>query len=440
MNTELLSPELQLNNMLEQINAQLPDNKAQKVSEIMNTVLGGTMLLRHIGFGNAVSKLGSKISDTVSNLTSGEGTLPERLISNLVPESLQPAARTILSAAQNPEAAVNELVQQGQQVVTEAAQQGQRVVQQAQQAVTDAAQQGQEAVNNVVQQGQQAVTDAAQQGQRVVQQAQQAVSEGEQAVSEVAEQAPGFLDRLVSGIRNLGSRARQTLNDDPFDLDNPALNLDAPLMADFSNPFSEGPLNIDMASRRGLFRLAPESGESDSGQNLGNVFNDAMRNTDTLPDLPIFDGMRTVPQASQLQQQQASANRAFDTRPETEQQPPASEQPAPEQPAPERPAPEQPTPNTQESEQATGEENLAPTINTTEEAGEATEGLVSRATAAVSRTAATGEELAAGASDLELGPIFEGAALLGSIIPQLVSAFEKPEEITPSFVGEQSGL
>lgn len=403
MNTELLSPELQLNNMLEQINAQLPNNKAQKVSEIMNTVLGGAMLLRHIGFGNAVSKLGSKISDTVSNLTSGEGSLPERVITNLVPEGLQPAARTLLSAAQNPEAALNQLVQQGQQ------------------AATDALQQGQQAATDVMQQGQQAATDALQQGQQAVSNAtQQAVSEGEEAVSDVAEQGTGFLDRMVSGIRNLGSRARQTLNEDPYDLDNPAMNSDAPFMVD---PFSEGPLNINMASRRGLFRLAPESGESDSGQNLGNVFNDAMRNTDNLPDLPVFDGMRTVPQSSELQQEQADANREFDSRPEAEQ--PSSEQPAPEQPSPE--------------EQATGEEDLSPTVNEATQAGEATEE-VSQTTSAVSRGAVVGEELAAGSSDIELGPIFEGAALLGSIIPQLISAFEKPEQITPSFVGEQEGL
>jgi hypothetical protein len=386
--------------MLEQINAQLPNNKAQKVSEIMNTVLGGTMFLRHIGFGNAVSKLGSKISD----LASGEGSLPERVITNLVPESFQPAARTLLSVVQNPEDAVNQLVEQGQQTVSD-----------------------------VVQQGQQVATASLQRGE-------QAISQGEEAASEISQQGTGFLDRIVTGIRNLGSRARQATNEDLFDLDNPSVNIDAPQMLD---AFTEGPLNINMASRRGLFRLAPESGESDSGQNLGNVFNDAMRNTDTMPDLPVFDGMRTVPQASQLQEEQQAANREFDTRPEAEQpapEQPAPEQPAPEQPAPEQPAPEQPAPDTQENEQATGEEDLAPTVNETAEAGEATVE-ATQATSAVSRTAAAGEEIAAlGGSDIELGPIFEGALLLGSVIPQLISAFEKPEEITPSFVGEQMGL
>ena len=244
------------------------------------------------------------------------------------------------------------------------------------------------------------------------------------------EQAPGFLDRMVSGLRDLGGRVSNTFRarapaqvDDPYDLDDPAMNLR------MDDPFSEGPLNIDLASRRGLFRLAPEVGEQDSGQNIGNAFSQA-RAQGELPDLPIFDGMREVPQSSTIQEQQAAANRAFTSdEPAAQQEPPAAQQ--------------EQEPATQETEQISGEESIPATVS--EEGGIVSEVApeVAAATGGTSVIAPTiakvSGEVAEGGG-FEFGPLLEGAAILGAVVPQLVSLFEKPESITASYVGDQIGL
>jgi hypothetical protein len=416
MNTEMLSPELQLNNMLEQINAQLPNNKAQKVSEIMNSVLGGEMLLRHVGFYKALGGLGDKIKKTVSDITSGESSVGESIINNIVPDALQPVVRGASTA----------LTGGGTQAL--------------EQAVSDVLP---EAVQPVVSGAATALTGGGTQSLETLASntINPIVERTTEPLIEASEQAPGFLDRVVSGFRDLGGRISGVLPNRTNIIDDPApsrdINLDDPSMnLTMDDPFSEGPLNIDFASRRGLYRFAPESGESDSGQNIGNAF---MRGREDLPDLPVFDGMREVPQSSSIQEQQAAANREFNSdepaSPPT-QQPPVTEQQTP-------PTSEQ-TPATQETGAVSAEENIPATI------AEEGEGIVAAAvpevaaatTGAISSTASTLAKVAPEieTGGFELGPLFEGAAILGAVVPQLISLFEKPETTIQSYVGEQIGL
>lgn len=458
MNTEMLSPELQLNNMLEQINAQLPNNKAQKVSEIMNSVLGGEMLLRHVGFYKALGGLGDKIKQTYNDISSGESGVVDSVINNVVPESLQPLARGAATALQGGGTAELEaaartaaapLVQAAGDAVPEALQPAARGLVTALQgggtAELEAA--ARTAAAPLVQSAGGAVPEALQPAARAAATAltgggtQELESVAREAINPIVErsvapliqeveQAPGFLDRMVSGLRDLGGRVSNTFRarapaqvDDPYDLDDPAMNLR------MDDPFSEGPLNIDLASRRGLFRLAPEVGEQDSGQNIGNAFSQA-RAQGELPDLPIFDGMREVPQSSTIQEQQAAANRAFTSdEPAAQQEPPAAQQ--------------EQEPATQETEQISGEESIPATVS--EEGGIVSEVApeVAAATGGTSVIAPTiakvSGEVAEGGG-FEFGPLLEGAAILGAVVPQLVSLFEKPESITASYVGDQIGL
>ena len=248
----------------------------------------------------------------------------------------------------------------------------------------------------------------------------------------------------------------------PRGLDDPApsrdINLDDPMQnLTMDDPFSEGGPAIDMASRRGLFRLAPEIGQSDSGQNIGNAFSQAQASGE-LPNLPVFDGMREVPQSSAIQEQQAEANRAFnsDELPDvpTEERPPVPETPAEQPPAPEQeqpPAPEQeqPAPPAQEppASQETGavsaEEDIPATIAPEDDIANIAlpelESLAGGTVPAIAPTVATiAPEIAE--TSFELGPLVEGAAILGAVVPQLISLFEKPEAITESYVGDQIGL
>jgi hypothetical protein len=524
MNTEMLSPELQLNNMLEQINAQLPNNKAQKVSEIMNSVLGGEMLLRHVGFYKALGGLGDKISKTYNDITSGESGVVDAITNNIVPEGLQPlvrgattalrgggtaeleaAARTVaepLVQSVVPEAlqpiargaataltgggtaeleaaartAATPLVQAAGDAIPEALQPVARgaataltgggtaeleaaartaatpLVQAAGDAIPEALQPVARGAATALTGGgtaelEQAVAPVV---ERTVAPAAQAVQRTIQPIAEeIEEQTPGLLDRFVTGVRNLGGRISSAVTG-PRGLDDPApsrdINLDDPtLNLTMGDPFSEGGPAIDMASRRGLFRLAPEVGQADSGQNIGNAFSQA-RATGELPNLPVFDGMREVPQSSAIQEQQAAANRAFnsDELPDvpTEQPPTQERPPAPEEP--ETPPVEQPTPATQDTQAASGEENIPATVAPEVEDDIANilpdlPDLAGGTAPAIAPTIAkVGGEIAE--TGFELGPLFEGAAILGAVVPQLVSLFEKPEAITQSYVGEQIGL
>lgn len=432
MNTELLSPELQLNNMLEQINAQLPNNKAQKVSEIMNSVLGGEMLLRHVGFYKALSGLGDKIKQTYNDISSGDSSVIDSVINNVVPESLQPLARGTVTALQG--GGTDALQDVAANVLPDALQPSARGAVTALTGGGTAELQASaapliQAVGDVVPDSLQPATQGA-----ITALQGGGTEDLETAASGVLEQAPGFLDRIVSGFRGLGGRISGVLPNRTNIIDDPApsrdINLDDPSMnLTMDDPFSEGPLNIDFASRRGLYRFAPESGESDSGQNIGNAF---MRGREDLPDLPVFDGMREVPQSSTIQEQQAAANRAFNS---DEPASPPTQQP---------PVTEQQIPATQETGAVSAEENLPATV--------AEEGEGIAAVAAPEVAAATGGTISTAASTLakvapeieaggfEFGPLVEGAAILGSVVPQLVSLFEKPEQITASYVGDQIGL
>ncbi len=551
MNTEMLSPELQLNNMLEQINAQLPNNKAQKVSEIMNSVLGGEMLLRHVGFYKALGGLGDKISKTYNDITSGESSVTESVINNIVPESLQPLARGVASAVSGegtqaltqavtqalPEsvqplargvasAVSGEGTQALEQAVTQALPESVQPLAQGvasaisgegtqalEQAVTQAlpesvqplaqgvasaiSGEGTQALEQAVTQAlpesvqplargvasavsgegtaeleqavapavEQAVAPVAQAVQRTVAPVTQAVQRTIQPIAEeIEEQGPGLLDRFVTGVRNLGGRISSAVRG-PRGLDDPApsrdINLDDPMQnLTMDDPFSEGPV-IDMASRRGLFRVAPEVGQADSGQNIGNAFSQA-RATGELPNLPVFDGMREVPQSSAIQEQQASANRAFNSDelpdvpaeerpqvPETPaEQPPAPETPAEQPPAPETPAeqpapPAQAPPATQETGAVSAEEDIPATIAPEDDiANIALPELETLAGGTIPSIAPTVAKIAPEIAEtgFELGPLVEGVAIVGSIVPQLISLFEKPEAITESYVGDQIGL
>jgi hypothetical protein len=222
-----------------------------------------------------------------------------------------------------------------------------------------------------------------------------------------------------------------------------------------NDPFSDGPLEIDLSSRRGLYRFAPEIGAQDSGQNISNAFSQARAQGD-LPDLPIFDGMREVPQSSQIQEQQAAANRSFtsDEPPiPAEQLPPVPEEqlpPVPEEqlpPVPEEQLPpvEQLTPATQQTGAPSAEVDLPAVVPETEEAiATPLVQAVASSTPAVSGSAVA-STVAKVSGDVaetgfEFGPLVEGAAILGAVVPQLVSLFEKPEAITASYVGDQIGL
>lgn len=442
MNTEMLSPELQLNNMLEQINAQLPNNKAQKVSEIMNSVLGGEMLLRHVGFYKALGGLGDKIKQTYNDVTSGESGVVDAITNNIVPDALRPLAQGIVSAARGEgtealQQAVTEVLPESIQPAASGAMTaltgggtaeleaaaravGAPLVQAAGGVVPEALQPTMRAAATALTGG------GTQELETVARGAINPIVEQTAApLIQATEEAPGFLDRMALGLRNLGGRVfgGQATLDDPapsrdINLDDPSLNLR------MDDPFSEGPLNIDMSSRRGLFRVAPELGEADSGQNIGNAFSRAMA-TGELPDLPIFDGMREVPQSSSIQEQQAAANRAF-----------TSDEPV-------APAPEQAPPATQETGALSAEENIPATI------AQEGEGIVA---AVPEVAAAAGDTLSTAAGTLakvtpeiegggfEFGPLVEGAAILGAVVPQLISLFEKPETVTASYVGDQIGL
>lgn len=377
MNTEMLSPELQLNNMLEQINAQLPNNKAQKVSEIMNSVLGGEMLLRHVGFYKALSGVGEKIGNIYKDVSSGESSLADSVVNNIVPDALQPLARGVTSALTG--GGTQDLVNAATDALPENLQSAARGV------TTALTGGGTEDLAS-------AVSGAV--GDAVAPLAQTVGGAVERAVAPVSEEASGVLDRVASSLRSLGGRVSSALrgprgpitDESLYNLDDPAMNADAPLMFD-------------------------------SGQNIGNAFAQAQAQAGG-------DAAREVSQASQIQEQQAAANKAFN-----------SDEP-------------EETPDTQAGEVASGEENIAST------AAQEGEGLVSEATQVGEQVASTAAKVGEGVANtvskvsadlaetggFEFGPLFEGAAILASVVTPLVSLFEKPEIQTATYVGDQTGL
>lgn len=90
-NSVFMNPELQLNNMLANVSQQLPNDKLQKVSEILNSGLATEMLLRHLGFFDGLSKAGSKVVNTVKQVAPEVG---EKLES--IGDSLKSGAQSLI--------------------------------------------------------------------------------------------------------------------------------------------------------------------------------------------------------------------------------------------------------------------------------------------------------------------------------------------------------
>lgn len=65
---QFFSPEFQLNNLFDQINNQLPNDKLKKINEILNSSLATEMLLRHTGFFKAMGSLGETIKGKLGEL------------------------------------------------------------------------------------------------------------------------------------------------------------------------------------------------------------------------------------------------------------------------------------------------------------------------------------------------------------------------------------